>query len=142
MKVQLVTSEQFNRCKPVAFIGHVIPEKPSLFHDKGPQGQIEGSGPMKQLVRHHRPTQVVYGLDAAFDDCILMMSTNTTESLWPILNATAKIDQMSGFFLHHFKVTTTWSVCQLQWVQPAPKEDPNVTSSAKEDQLLLCSLSS
>ena len=40
--VQLGASEQFNRCKPVAFIGHVIPEKDSLFHSKGPQGEIKG----------------------------------------------------------------------------------------------------
>jgi len=26
------------------------------------------------------------GLDTAFNGCVLMMSTHTTESLWPILN--------------------------------------------------------
>jgi len=40
--VQLGASEQFNRCEPVAFIGHVIPEKHSLFHSEGPQGKIKG----------------------------------------------------------------------------------------------------
>jgi len=36
--VQLGASEQFNRCKPVTFIGQVTSEKHSFFHSKGPQG--------------------------------------------------------------------------------------------------------
>jgi len=39
---QIGASEQFNRCEPVAFIGHVIPEKDGLFHREGPQGKIKG----------------------------------------------------------------------------------------------------
>jgi len=84
--VQLGASEQLKRCKPVAFIGHVIPEKHSLFHSKVPQGKIKGCRPMKQLVHHHGLTKVRDGLDTAFNGCVLMMITDTTESLWPILN--------------------------------------------------------
>jgi len=43
---------------------------------------------MKQLVHHNGLTKVLVGdgLDTAFDGCVLMMSTDTTESLWLILN--------------------------------------------------------
>jgi len=41
---------------------------------------------MKQLVHHHGLAKIGNGLDTAFDGCVLMMSTHTTESRWPILN--------------------------------------------------------
>jgi len=37
-------------------------------------------------VHHHGPTKIIDGLDTVFNGCVLIMSTNTTESLWPILN--------------------------------------------------------
>ena len=79
IREELGPSEEFNRGQAVPLRWHVVVQKNSLLHCRGPVLEIEGSWPMQELMEKHGTSKVGNGLDSSLCNCILVVGTNSAE---------------------------------------------------------------